>query len=172
MPCCDICSPSLFHRTRPGAPSKQKKSKSSVQGEVAIDAVKKVLEWRHTIFQRDHANAQYDARCIMDEDTVQLVCSLGPLTPEIVKVHLQDTWFWWDEYGVELTALLCALELTFVPLPSTRRTAPSHKRHITEVTSGQTHLTEGILDTGSPHPKRVRVGSMETVTSGKGFSVP
>ena len=57
-----------------------------------------------------------------------------------------------------------ALELTFVPLPSTRRTAPSHKRHITEVTSGQTHLTEGILDTGSPHPKRVRVGSMETVS--------
>lgn len=65
--------------------------------------------------------------------------------------------------GAELTTLLCALELTLVPLPPTRRTAPLHKRHITEVTSGQTHLTEGILDTNPPHPKRVRVGSMETV---------
>ena len=79
----------------------------------------------------------------------------------MVEDQLQNTWFWWDEYGAELTTLLCTLELVFIPLPSTRGTVPARKRQATEEVRVQAHLGEGMMNTESPHPKRARVGSAE-----------
>lgn len=142
---------------------KQKKTKSPEQGKVNDDVLASLVDWRISIFERDHKGAQYDANCIIDEDIMKTICSIGPLTPEIVKSLLEPTWFWWDEYGTELMTLLCALDIPFVPLSTTKGpTSTSRKRPLPEE-----NAVPSTLETTRPtqQSKRTRPGSSANVSS-------
>ncbi|KAI0075723.1 P-loop containing nucleoside triphosphate hydrolase protein, partial [Panus rudis PR-1116 ss-1] len=119
IPCCDICNPELLDRTRPGVCPKSKSgsTKTPTRGFPDRAAQLKLEDWRDAIFARDHAGSQLDPTAILDDATVELLCSVGPLNDDVqVRRVIKKKWIWWDKYGQELSAFMQGLEIIFRPL--------------------------------------------------------
>lgn len=91
------------------------------------NAFTKLREWRKDIFHRDHKNAQYDAACLLEDSLIDTLSSSGPLTRITVKKILEPTWLWWEEYGEEVTSLICSLPVSSAPLPKAKHRAATKR---------------------------------------------
>ncbi|KAH9949019.1 P-loop containing nucleoside triphosphate hydrolase protein [Amylocystis lapponica] len=113
VPCCDVCDPSLFDRTRPGAPTRQPKPKKSTRGEPHRDTQIRLRAWRRMVFKRDHPHSQLDPTTILDDTTLLHLCSVGPMTPNTLAALLKPSWLWWDRYHAELLNFMQGLTIPF-----------------------------------------------------------
>lgn len=136
VPCCDICDPSLFDKTRPNSNVNTSREKVTRKGLPDVDLQDKLRRWRETIFERDLAGSPLAPSAVMDEEIIELISSLGPLSKEKLSSVLQPKWIWWDTYGEELQKLLATLKITFRPLSIKKRT----KKTGTEEPDAQTEV--------------------------------
>ncbi|KAJ7768855.1 P-loop containing nucleoside triphosphate hydrolase protein [Mycena metata] len=122
-PCCDICSPELLDKTRPGKPPAVARQSATKRGEVNTDVQTTLHQWRVKIKARDYPTPLYTASAIMRDDTIALLSSVGPIdSRESLQTILAGQWTWWGEYGEELYSCLAALTIPpMVPLPPKRR---------------------------------------------------
>ncbi|KAI0077523.1 P-loop containing nucleoside triphosphate hydrolase protein, partial [Panus rudis PR-1116 ss-1] len=106
VPCCDICDPSLFDRTRPGdrpQPSvKAKGPKGRKRGQAIPEVEKRLRQWRRMVYQRDHDFAVYEAKSLLNDDMVAVLASHGDLKLQTFNRLLSGSWIWWERYGTEL----------------------------------------------------------------------
>ncbi|KAJ7026664.1 P-loop containing nucleoside triphosphate hydrolase protein [Mycena alexandri] len=149
VPCCDICSPQLLDKTRPGKPPAVARQSAVKRGEVNTDVRTALHQWRVKIKARDYPTPLYTASAIMRDETIALLSSVGPIdSRESLQTTLAGQWTWWDEYGEDLYSCLAALTISpMVPLPSKRR--------------GTKRGPEGVVEeeeslTGSGAPKTTR----------------
>ncbi|KAL7280492.1 hypothetical protein ACG7TL_005424 [Trametes sanguinea] len=114
--CCDVCDPRLFNRTRPGQNTVTRRAKLRAKGKPDFDAQDRLDEWRHTVFQRDHASSQLDPSAILDDASLTMLTSVGPLSATAISSMLSNSWIWWNQYGEELSLLLASLYIRYQPL--------------------------------------------------------
>ncbi|KAJ3479948.1 hypothetical protein NLI96_g8696 [Meripilus lineatus] len=117
VPCCDICDPKLFDRTRPSA-MKNKKEKNIKYGQPVREVEQRLRKWRQDVYDRDHPTAIFHHGSILEDDLITALSSVGPMTQVLMKRLLSSKWLWWKRYGDELFTLLSSLEIPFVPRPS------------------------------------------------------
>ncbi|KAH9939562.1 P-loop containing nucleoside triphosphate hydrolase protein [Amylocystis lapponica] len=126
VPCCDICSPSLLDRTRPGTLSRQNKAKQQNKGTPDSNVQLQLDDWREAVFLRDHQFAQFDATAILDDTTITHLASIGPVSRNALADILKGTWLWWDVYGEELGTFMVSLPTIFTPVP--KKSAKSKRK--------------------------------------------
>ncbi|OSD06262.1 P-loop containing nucleoside triphosphate hydrolase protein [Trametes coccinea BRFM310] len=88
--CCDVCDPRLFNRTRPGQNTVMRRAKLRAKGKPDFDAQDRLDEWRHTVFQRDHASSQLDPSAILDDASLTMLTSVGPLSATAISSMLSN----------------------------------------------------------------------------------
>lgn len=118
VPCCDICDPLLFNRTRPGKkPRVQSAVPRLVQGQPDLHAKQALWRWRSELFARKHANAQFDPDALLPDDIILTLVSLSPalITSETLPNWLKTKWLFWDKYGDELVRYVRSLNIVYTP---------------------------------------------------------
>ncbi|PSS05367.1 hypothetical protein PHLCEN_2v3923 [Hermanssonia centrifuga] len=109
IPCCDLCDPTLLDRTQPGTVKATSKNISVKKGFHNKQVHGKLRGWREEIFARNYANSQLTPSAMLDDDTIVVLSSTGPLQRDQVKMLLKSWWIWWDEYGQELVQFFDSL---------------------------------------------------------------
>ncbi|KAI0697949.1 P-loop containing nucleoside triphosphate hydrolase protein, partial [Cerioporus squamosus] len=102
VPCCDVCTPELFDRCRPGMYVNTRRSKMPDRGHPDLQAYTRLDEWREEVFARDHPFSQLDSSSILDDATIRTLTTVGSLTTSQVAELLEHTWIWWPRYGQDL----------------------------------------------------------------------
>ncbi|KAI0076160.1 P-loop containing nucleoside triphosphate hydrolase protein [Panus rudis PR-1116 ss-1] len=120
VPCCDICDPTLFEKTRPGPHESKRKGKTLQRGQAIQPVEQKLREWRRMVFRRDHEFAMYEPKSILDDSTITTLASHGEMTREKFTRLLSSSWLWWNDYGEELLHFMEGSigDIPFVPIPS------------------------------------------------------
>ncbi|TCD65949.1 hypothetical protein EIP91_001979 [Steccherinum ochraceum] len=135
VPCCDICDPTLFDRTRP-SPKTQKQEaaartrsaneKLPVQGSPDCLAAAALTRWRRAVYKRDHEYAQYGSDAILPQDEIDTLTSYGPLTPVAISQLVASSWVFWEKHGDELVREIGKLTINYTPIEKpTSDTTPS-----------------------------------------------
>ncbi|KAI0075558.1 P-loop containing nucleoside triphosphate hydrolase protein, partial [Panus rudis PR-1116 ss-1] len=116
--CCDICHPDLLELIRPGTPSAVKEPRMPRKGVPDVAVEERLEEWRKEVFLREYKGSQLDPTALLDDETIELLSSLGPLNSNTKIQHLlKHRWAWWDVHGPELSALLLSLDIVARPKP-------------------------------------------------------
>ncbi|KAJ3541715.1 hypothetical protein NM688_g6047 [Phlebia brevispora] len=119
--CCDVCSPTLFDRTRAGPKartSQQGRPRKLARGIPDAAAEERLNEWREEVFERDHPLAQFDAEALLPDELVETIVSLPPdviASPAICNL-LRADWLFWDEYGDDLVHFIRGLNIKYIPI--------------------------------------------------------
>ncbi len=121
VPCCDICDPSLFDRTRPGTAPTTARAKNLKKGQPDLRAKAALREWRDLVFERDHQHAHYDETAILDDELIATIVCTGGTPPSQLRSLLVDKWIFFDRHGEELLNLVSSLKIVFTPLPTKPR---------------------------------------------------
>ncbi|EJF61027.1 P-loop containing nucleoside triphosphate hydrolase protein [Dichomitus squalens LYAD-421 SS1] len=121
VPCCDICSPSLFDRARPPLLPPESRARNLKRGEPDLCAQDKLRNWRNNIFGKHHPSAQYDATSVLDDELILMLVSHGPLESHQALNLIKDKWPFHDTHGVELGMYVATLEIKFSAIPSKTR---------------------------------------------------
>ncbi|KAH9915137.1 P-loop containing nucleoside triphosphate hydrolase protein [Fomitopsis serialis] len=116
VPCCDLCDPTLFARTRPPRLTRPAKAVSQTYGLSHPKAQSALEQWRSTTLARDYPQAIFGASALLDDAIIEKLTSVGPVTPTQAKEMLKG-WLWRDDYEGELSDLLCSLNIPFYPKP-------------------------------------------------------
>ncbi|KAH9897008.1 hypothetical protein C8Q73DRAFT_780555 [Cubamyces lactineus] len=126
VPCCDICSPSLFDTCRPAVVSAERRAKTMRRGLPDTSAQDRLREWRLQIYTRDHPHAQFDESAILNDELIATLTLYGPLSADQLETLLRGKWTFWDEYRHEITRLFETMDITFTPIPLKPRAPPAH----------------------------------------------
>ncbi|KAI0707557.1 P-loop containing nucleoside triphosphate hydrolase protein [Cerioporus squamosus] len=129
VPCCDICHPALFDRTRPASTSRAASTKAPRRGQPAVEFQPRLEAWREAVYARDHHGAQFDHTAILDDGLIDQLTSVGPVSrPKLARI-LQSSWVWWDEYGDELAVLMEPWVIPFIPKAKKGAASPEEVRN-------------------------------------------
>ncbi|KAL6299962.1 P-loop containing nucleoside triphosphate hydrolase protein [Sparassis latifolia] len=90
-PCCDICDPSLLQRTRSGTLWMATKVKMPKHGLPDERTRSRLEDWRDEVFMCDHTFSRAGPKGILDNPTVMLLSSIGPISPARLKTLLEST---------------------------------------------------------------------------------
>ncbi|KAI0074175.1 P-loop containing nucleoside triphosphate hydrolase protein [Panus rudis PR-1116 ss-1] len=155
VPCCDICDPSLFDRTRPGATAKATKSRMSKRGQPVVAVVKQLKQWRRMVYKRDHPRAMYDSKAILDDTLIASLSSYGPLTRAAQQQILAEGWIWWDRYSDELSYFIETLgEIPFIPIPPKTKGGPDNNVVAGSQSGGDSALYVEVPEDFQSRPKK------------------
>ncbi|KAJ7487291.1 P-loop containing nucleoside triphosphate hydrolase protein, partial [Mycena galericulata] len=138
LKCCDLCNPRLFDRTRPSKPLAASRQQAAKKG-VPMDSVRQALYgWRRTVKKEKYPRAIFSPQAILDDDTCELLCAIGPIRSiDQLSQHLGG-WARWDTLGQSLFTFMESLPIPEL-VPATRK-RPS-----------------ASVDEDTPAPKRARV---------------
>ncbi|KAA1476505.1 P-loop containing nucleoside triphosphate hydrolase protein, partial [Dentipellis sp. KUC8613] len=91
VPCCDVCCPELFDRTRPGVKPRTRSVKRLTYGNAVVAVETALLRWQNEVVERD--NTTYlTASCILPNDAVRKLSTLKPLTAAAIEGYLSHQW--------------------------------------------------------------------------------
>ncbi|EJF59224.1 P-loop containing nucleoside triphosphate hydrolase protein, partial [Dichomitus squalens LYAD-421 SS1] len=102
VPCCDICVPSLFDRTRPPPLPPECRARNLKRGKPDLAVRDTLRTWRKAMFKTHHASAQYDETSILDDDLILVLVSHGSLNTQQALNLIQDKWPFHHMYADEL----------------------------------------------------------------------
>jgi hypothetical protein len=119
VPCCDICDPTLFNKTRPGKPPIVRRQTAIKHRVIDKMTRLKLEDWRDLIQQRDFPDSMFGSSAILKDETIEFLSSLGRITErEHLLSALVGQWKWEARYGGELFGLLSHEDVgVFVALP-------------------------------------------------------
>ena len=78
VPCCDICSPPLLDRTRPGPKPVSKRQKNVKKGLPDRKAQRQLEDWRDNLFERDYKGAHFDPEALLPDTVLDAVVCFPP----------------------------------------------------------------------------------------------
>lgn len=156
VPCCDLCSPSLLNRTRPGPPPKNTWKKACpTPGVVDKELKKEIVRWRKEIWTRDFEDSLFGPSVILTDPTVELLSLFGRIN-KIAEIRIVlGYWAWFEKYREELFAVYQSLEVIAPKKPKLTkpRQGQGEKQTIPqEGGSKRQHIQESPINVAVPTP--------------------
>jgi hypothetical protein len=110
VPCCDICSPSLLDRVRPGKPNTDRAIRLALEKEENPTLYEFIERWREDIYQREYKDSYLQVVNVLPDEAISRLARLKlPPSAAAIRSALVDAWPHWDLHGEELLEHLLSL---------------------------------------------------------------
>lgn len=131
VPCCDICHPALFDRTRPGVKPRARASAPNTQfeEEKTKEIEDALYDWRETVFARDEQRSYClrEPSSILPDEAIEKLAMLKlPLSAAAIEGFLAKQWVHWSKYGRELTNAMLFVDILPRPPPPSEGSGPAN----------------------------------------------
>jgi hypothetical protein len=101
--CCDLCSPSVFDRVRPGKAAATKRKVNIKRGIINEEVRDSLYSWQKSIKHKHYPTSIFAPHAILDDDSCDLLASVGPIqNKEFLARVIEHGWAYWDRHRGEL----------------------------------------------------------------------